>query len=80
MLLELSTLPDLILLDVRMPVMDGYEFREVQSRTERIRHIPVLIMTGDCDVNMSKDMNHPCGVLVKPLGMTSMIETISTYI
>jgi two-component system response regulator VicR len=32
MLFELSILPDLILLDAKMPVMDGYEFRVQQKK------------------------------------------------
>ena len=80
MLLELSTLPDLILLDAQMPVMDGYEFRVQQNMTDRIKNIPVIVMTGDSDARMGKHMNDPCGVLVKPLRLNSVIETISLYL
>ena len=80
MLLELSTLPDLILLDAQMPVMDGYEFRVQQNMTDRIKNIPVIVMTGDSDASMGKHMNDPCKVLVKPLRLNSVIETISLYL
>lgn len=77
MLLELSTLPDLILLDAQMPVMDGYEFRAQQRKSARIKDIPVLVMTGDSSESMGKDMDYPLGVLIKPLCISSMVETIS---
>ena len=80
MLLELSILPNLILLDARMPVMDGYEFRARQSKNERIKNIPVLVMTGDSDQLMGKQMNEPCGVLVKPLRLNSVIEAVSLHV
>ena len=80
MLLELSTLPDLILLDAQMPVMDGYEFRIQQNKLERIKNIPVLVMTGDSDKSMNQDMNAPCGVLVKPLSVNTILESISMCI
>lgn len=80
MLLEFSSLPDLILLDAQMPVMDGYEFRSLQIKTERIKNIPVVVMTGDSDACVGKDMSAPCGVLVKPLRLNSVIETISLYL
>ncbi len=80
MLLELSILPNLILLDARMPVMDGYEFRALQSKNERIKNIPVLVMTGDSDERIGRQMNEPCAVLVKPLRLNSVIEAISLHI
>jgi CheY-like chemotaxis protein len=39
-------LPCLILLDMDMPVMNGYQFRERQLRDPRFAEIPVLCLTG----------------------------------
>jgi CheY-like chemotaxis protein len=39
-------LPRLIILDVMMPEMDGYAFREGQLRDARVAAIPVLVMTA----------------------------------
>jgi signal transduction histidine kinase len=36
----------LILLDVRMPVMDGYETAELISQRDKLRHIPIIFITG----------------------------------
>lgn len=77
---ELSLLPDLILLDARMPVMDGYEFRIEQKKTERLKDIPVVVMTGDSDLEMDRDMLNPLGVLIKPLQIQSVINSISMYL
>jgi two-component system, chemotaxis family, chemotaxis protein CheY len=38
-------LPDLILLDMTMPVMTGFEFLDVQAEDPRIREIPVVAVT-----------------------------------
>lgn len=40
-------LPAVILLDLMMPVMDGYEFRNQQERDPRIAPIPTVVMTAD---------------------------------
>lgn len=80
MLFELSILPDLILLDAKMPIMDGYEFRAQQKKLDRIKDIPVVVLTGDSNENMGRDMDDPCGVLIKPLGMNSIIDAISTHL
>jgi signal transduction histidine kinase len=42
-----DTLPDLILLDLRMPVMDGWEFRTAQRRDSRLATIPVVAISAD---------------------------------
>ena len=41
--------PDLILLDIQMPVMDGWEFRTLQRRDDRYSHIPVIALTAVFD-------------------------------
>ena len=37
----------IILLDVMMPVMNGYEFRDAQLKDPRIASIPVIVLTAD---------------------------------
>lgn len=36
----------LILLDVKMPIMDGYETAELIYQREKLRHIPIIFITG----------------------------------
>src|SRR5208283_5094195 len=45
-LLAEDELPDLILLDLMMPKMSGWEFREAQLRDERLAHIPVVVLSA----------------------------------
>lgn len=42
-----SVQPDIILLDLRMPVMDGWEFRVAQRREPRYASVPVIALSGD---------------------------------
>ena len=39
-------LPDIILLDIEMPRMDGYEVAAQVRATERLRHIPIIMITS----------------------------------
>jgi PAS domain S-box-containing protein len=39
--------PDVILLDLRMPVMDGWEFRSIQKSDPKLAHIPVIAISAD---------------------------------
>ena len=45
-----ENLPDVIILDIEMPKMDGYETISELKNTEQTRRIPVLFITGHSDV------------------------------
>ncbi|MES2769000.1 MAG: response regulator [Bdellovibrionota bacterium] len=67
-------LPQAILLDMRMPVMDGTTFRREQGANPRIKNIPVVIMSGD--KTTSKMQANADYVLQKPLNVSSLMATI----
>ncbi len=38
--------PDVVVLDLMMPVMDGWEFREAQRKDPRLSAIPVIVISA----------------------------------
>jgi two-component system cell cycle response regulator DivK len=44
--LAYSEMPDLILMDISLPVMDGWEVTRRLKANERTRHIPVIALTA----------------------------------
>ena len=42
-----ADLPSLILLDLMMPTMNGWEFRAEQLKDTRLASIPLIVLTGD---------------------------------
>jgi DNA-binding response OmpR family regulator len=46
----LAAPPSLVLLDVSMPVLDGWELCEILRRQSQTREVPVLFITGRTDV------------------------------
>ena len=70
--------PGLILLDIQMPRMDGYEVLSRIKRDERLRHIPVIMltMTGD---QREIDRCYEMGVnsyIVKPVDFEAFTDKI----
>jgi CheY-like chemotaxis protein len=65
---------DLILLDLQMPVMDGWEFRVAQRADDAIADIPVVIMTGDASAKAAAI--HANSSLMKPFGVSELLTTV----
>ena len=76
-----STLPDLILLDLMMPDIDGYEFRELQAKDSRLASIPVIVMTADVDAVAILKHTRAQGLLNKPfLNIDSILHAVRRFI
>ncbi|MEO8212640.1 MAG: response regulator [Myxococcales bacterium] len=67
-------LPDIIVLDLRMPVMDGWEFRAIQKDDPTLGYIPVVAVSADRSapaVTISAQ-----AYLQKPLDVSTLLRTI----
>lgn len=67
--------PDLILLDLRMPVMDGWEFRAAQKNDPNLAIIPVLAVSADGSAKAEAIAAD--GYLRKPLSTRTLLETVA---
>jgi len=67
--------PDLIILDLRMPVMDGWEFRAVQKNDPALASIPVIAVSADASAKAEAIAAH--AYLRKPLTPPVLLEVIS---
>ena len=78
----LEVLPDLILMDVRMPRMTGYEACTHLKAHEETRNIPVVFLSAkgqESEVKTGLDMG-ASDFLIKPFSPTQLIEVVQTVL
>ena len=71
-----SWIPDVILLDLMMPVMNGPAFRSVQKNHPTIAEIPVIVMSAAANLEAETNDLDPAGVLGKPFDLDDLISTV----
>jgi chemotaxis family two-component system response regulator Rcp1 len=73
-------LPDLILLDLNMPRMDGREVLEIIKNDHGLKRIPVVILTTSNDEQdvLATYNNHANCYITKPVELDNFLEVINT--
>jgi CheY-like chemotaxis protein len=69
--------PSVILLDLMMPVMNGWQFREMQVRDPRFSQIPVVVVTAAGPREDIPEINAD-GWLSKPVDFDRLLATIGS--
>ena len=68
---------DLILLDLMMPVMDGWEFRRQQQADPVLASVPVVVLSA-LDPSRSMDVRADA-VLKKPVDFNRLLQLVRSY-
>lgn len=79
LLAKMEPLPGLILLDLMMPVMDGYTFRVRQLQDERLARIPVVVMSAAAFVEDQTRRLNATGYIKKPVDIDELLTWTSQY-
>jgi len=72
---ETRPCPNLIVLDLLMPVMDGWEFRMRQKEDPELAKVPVLVVTA---IAATAGLD-AVGVLRKPVDVDALLRTVARY-
>ena len=79
--LALALKPEMILLDINMPDMDGYQVLKVLKAEPSLRQIPVVALTANAmqrDIERGMDAGF-AHYLTKPLNLGVFLQVIDTY-
>ncbi len=71
--------PSLILLDLIMPVMDGFQFRAQQRRDPQLANIPVIVISGSLEMRRRMDALQAIEYIDKPIDPTTLLEVIHRH-
>lgn len=69
--------PDIILLDIKLPGIDGFQVCRQVRADKQSAHIPVIMMTGDQTVDIETGFSVGADdCIIKPLNMDYLIKSI----
>ncbi len=74
--------PDLILLDLMLPKLDGYKVCRLLKFDERYKHIPILMLTARTQ-EKDKTLGKETGAdeyITKPFEMNELMEKVQFYV
>ena len=80
--LAISLLPDLILLDIQLPGMDGYAVAAILKNNPKLKHIPIVAITsytmvGDREKILAAGAE---GCLEKPINPETFVDEVEGFI
>lgn len=79
LLRSMPELPGLILLDLMMPDMDGWQFRAEQRRDPALASIPIMVLSAEADLPRLTAKLGAVGVMQKPVHVEELLNQIKRF-
>lgn len=78
----LTSIPDLILLDISMPVLDGFKTLEIIRENQILKKIPVIVITALSDGKVVSNLAEKgiCDYILKPIDINESVKRIQRVI
>lgn len=75
-------LPDLVIMDIQMPIMDGYEATRQIKRIPETQHIPVVAFSAYAMADdIEKALKAGCiGHISKPMQVENFVQQIASFL
>ncbi len=77
--LQTQHAPNLILIDLMMPVMDGYSFRTEQLKNPAWSKIPVVVMSAEANAKEKMKNFGITAFLSKPVELDTILKTVERF-
>jgi CheY-like chemotaxis protein len=77
--LRSGPLPCVILLDLMMPVLNGWEFRAQQTSDETLAKVPVVVISGDGSADQKAASIGVAEYLRKPLELSAILDVVKRH-
>lgn len=71
--------PNLILLDLMMPVMDGLQFRQEQVNDPELKGLPVFVISAGNDVAQNAATLGVAGSMRKPIDLDKLLDVVARH-
>ncbi|MBN2028434.1 MAG: response regulator [Actinobacteria bacterium] len=80
--LAMAEMPDIILLDLMMPMMDGYEVMRRLKAEQETRNIPVVMLTAKSSINDRRKCEEmgAVGYITKPFNLEELRGTVNRIV
>jgi len=76
-----AALPQLVLLDVMMPIVDGYAVAKAMGKHPRVSKVPILVITAKGDMRqLFEAMPQVAGFFQKPFDPKLLRETVAKLV
>lgn len=71
--------PCIILLDLMMPVMDGWQFREELRNRAELDDVPIVVLSGVADIDDAARRLDAIDYLSKPVDLEKLAKLVETH-
>ncbi|MFM1842027.1 MAG: hypothetical protein RLZZ490_763 [Cyanobacteriota bacterium] len=74
--------PALILMDINMPDIDGYQLCSICNKSEALKHIPIVMLTGRSGVldRVKAKMHGSVGYISKPFQPQELVNIVRSFV
>ncbi|AKF09724.1 response regulator [Sandaracinus amylolyticus] len=76
---KVDGLPCVILLDILMPIVDGWQFRAMQENDATLAGIPVVVLSAHADGPTAAQRMRAAGFVRKPVDLDTLLDVIRDH-